>query len=179
MVVPGRTKLRGEVEVDETFIGGVRAGKRGRGAAGKTLVLIAAEVRGRAIGRTRLKVIDDAKAPTLMDAVDDLIDKDSVVVTDGWSGYIGLHERGYKHTVSRASSQVGRNLLPKAHRVASLLKRWLLGTLQGSVGRDRLQLYLDEFVFRFNRRTSRSRGLLFYRLLQQCLLHPPIKANRL
>ncbi len=179
MVLPGRTKLSGEVEVDETFIGGVRSGKRGRGAACKTLVLIAVEVHGTVLGRVRLAVVPDATAGSLLAAVDELVAAGSNVVTDGWTGYAGLPQRGYKHTISRPTPQVGRNLLPKAHRVASLLKRWFLGTLQGSVGKARLQSYLDEFVFRFNRRSSGSRGLLFYRLTRQCLNHPPVPISKL
>jgi len=179
MVLSGRNKLTGEVEVDETFVGGVKTGKRGRGATGKTLVLIAAEVRGSAIGRIRLQVIPDATADTLLDSVDSLVERGSNVVTDGLASYAGLEQRGFDHTVSRHTPEVGRNLLPKAHRVASLLKRWMLGTHQGAIGKKHLQVYLDEFVFRFNRRGSRSRGLLFYRLLQQAVAHPPISKIRI
>jgi transposase-like protein len=166
--------LSGEVEVDETFIGGVKTGKRGRGAAGKALVLVLAEIRGKRIGRIRLLVISDTKAETLLDSVERVVEKGSDVVTDGLASYVGLAGRGYNHTVSRYTPEVGRNLLPKAHRVAALLKRWILGTHQGSVGNEYLQQYLDEFVFRFNRRSSQSRGLLFYRLLQQSVGHEPI-----
>lgn len=174
MVLPGRNKLNGEVEVDETFVGGVKPGKRGRGAAGKSLVLIAAEVRGSVMGRIRLQVIPDATADTLLQWVEELVERGSDVVTDGLASYTSLAGRGFNHTVSRPTPEVGRNLLPKVHRVASLLKRWILGTHQGSIGKDQLQSYLDEFVFRFNRRSSRSRGLLFYRLLQQAVSHAPI-----
>jgi transposase-like protein len=179
MVLPGRSKLTGEVEVDETFVGGVRSGKRGRGATGKTLVFIAAEVRSNAIGRIRLKVIPDATADTLLSSVDQLIERGSDIVTDGLKSYHGLTKIGHTHTVSRYTPEVGKNLLPKAHRVASLLKRWILGTHQGSVGKDMLQCYLDEFVFRFNRRSSRSRGLLFHRLVEQILAHGPISKYEL
>lgn len=168
MVVPGRNRLSGEVEVDETFVGGIRHGVRGRGAEGKTLVLIAAEMRGVAIGRIRLRVIPDATALTLCDAVASLVERGSNVVTDGWAAYSGLSLHGYAHTVSRD------NVLPHVHRVAALLKRWLLGTHQGAVSHELLQFYLDEFVFRFNRRASNSRGLLFRRLLEQSVLHHPI-----
>jgi transposase-like protein len=177
--MPGREKLNGEVEVDETFVGGVKPGKRGRGAAGKTLVGIAAEVRGGRIGRIRLSVIPDAKAETLMDFVAQNVERGSNVVTDGLASYGGLTSCGYDHTISRYTPEVGRNLLPKAHRVASLLKRWIMGTHQGSVGKDYLQPYLDEFVFRFNRRSSKSRGLLFYRLLQQAVDHSPIPKQKI
>lgn len=179
MVIPGRNKLTGEVEVDETFVGGVKPGKRGRGAAGKTLVLIATEVRGSIIGRIRLLVIPNSTAETLLESVESLIECGSNVVTDGLASYNGLTGRGFDHTVSRPISEVGRNLLPKAHRVASLLKRWLLGTHQGAVSSEHLQQYLDEFVFRFNRRASGSRGLLFYRLLQQAVAHKPIPKRQL
>ncbi len=174
MVIPGRHLLEGEVEVDETFIGGVKPGKRGRGAGGKSLVLIAAEIRGVAIGRIRLKVISDATSDTLLATVAGLVQTGSNVVTDGLSSYTGLTKHGYNHTVSRHTPEVGKNLLPHVHRVAALLKRWLLGTHQGSVSPERLQSYLDEYVFRFNRRTARHRGLLFNALLAQIVKAPPI-----
>jgi transposase-like protein len=174
MVLPNRSQLNGEVEVDETFIGGVKPGKRGRGAAGKALVMIAAEVRGSAIGRIRLRVIPDATANTLLDATQELVEPGSNVITDGLSSYAGLAQHGYNHTVSRHAPEIGKNLLPKAHRVASLLKRWILGTHQGSTSQHLLSYYLDEFVFRFNRRSSKSRGLLFSRLVERVLTHPPI-----
>jgi len=177
MVLPGRSKLIGEVEVDETFIGGVKPGRRGRGAHGKTVVLVAVEVRGTAIGRARLQIIPDTKAATLLDIAQDLVEQGSNVVTDGLASYAGLPGRGFKHTISRHTPATGDNLLPKAHRVIALLKRWLLGTHQGAFAHDRLQTYLDEFVFRFNRRTSSSRGLLFHRLISQCVQHPPIASK--
>ena len=179
MVLPGRSKLNGEVEVDEAIIGGVKQGKRGRGAAGKVLVFVAAEVRGVAIGRARLLVIPDATASTLLSSVQDLVEPGSYVVTDGLSSYNGLDKIGYNHYVSRPTPVIGKNLLPKAHRVISLLKRWLLGTHQGAISHDRLQSYLDEFVFRFNRRSSKSRGLIFRRLLEQAAAHPPISKAQL
>lgn len=179
MVVPGRTKLTGEIEVDETIIGGVKHGVRGRGAAGKTLVLVAAEIRGVKVGRIRLQVIPNATAVTLLGAVEDLAEVGSEIVTDGWSSYAGLPALGYRHTVSRPGSSAGDEMLPHVHQVASLLKRWMLGTHQGSVGKDMLQHYLDEFVFRFNRRKATSRGLLFYRFLEQALAHEPIPRHLL
>lgn len=187
MVLPGRSKLSGEVEVDEAFIGGVKhGGKRGRGAAGKALVLVAVEVRQhrrkpklRAIGRIRLAVIPDARAATLLPAVAELVDVGSNAVTDGLTSYNRLQLAGFNHTVARLKAAVGVDPLPMYHRVISLLKRWLLGTHQGSVDHAFLRFYLDEFVFRFNRRSSGSRGLLFYRLLQQAVVHPPIKKRDL
>jgi len=174
MVTPGRSRLTGEVEVDETYVGGVKPGARGRGATGKSLVLVATEIRGVTIGRIRLQVIPDATAVTLLDAVSALVDPGGDIVTDGWTGYVGLPKRGFNHTISRDTPSLGGNLLPHVHRVAALLKRWLLGTHQGAVSHELLQFYLDEFVFRFNRRAANSRGLLFRRLLEQSVVHGPI-----
>lgn len=183
MVLPGRSLLRGEVEVDETLIGGVKHGKRGRGAAGKTLVLIAAEMRGVAIGRIRLQIIPDASAETLEGAIKEVVEPGSEIVTDGWKSYLGLPVQGYIHTISRHPTHlpenVGSNLLPHVHRVAALVKRWLLGTHQGSVRPRQLQFYLDEFVFRFNRRTSSNRGMLFRSLVEQMVAHRPITRQQL
>ena len=177
MVRPGRDRLSGTVEVDETFVGGPQPGKRGRGAEGKALVLVAAQQDGQRIGRIRLRRITDASGPTLQAAIKGLIAPESRVRTDAWAGYSGLEAGGYSHEVVRQAITVGDNLLPLANRVASLLKRWLLGTHQGAVRPSHLDYYRDEFTFRFNRRTSRSRGKLFYRLVQQALMHDPVPAN--
>jgi transposase-like protein len=179
MVRPGRDRLAGVVEVDETFIGGPQPGKRGRGAAGKTLVLIAAQADGRKIGRIRLARIADASAASLEPAVQQAIEPGACVQTDAWRGYSGLRDLGYNREIIRPSAELGENLLPRANRVTSLLKRWLLGTHQGAVHPEHLDYYLDEFTFRFNRRTSRSRGLLFYRLMQQAVVASPIKGKDL
>lgn len=122
-------------------------------------------------------MIPDTKAVTLLDVTQDLVEAGSNVVTDGLASYAGLPSRGFMHTISRHTPATGDNLLPKAHRVIALLKRWLLGTHQGSFVHDRLHTYLDAFVFRFNRRTSASRGLLFHRLISQCATRPPISSN--
>lgn len=140
----------------------------------KALVMVAAEIRGRRMGRIRLQVVPDASGPTLLDAVEELAEPRSNIVTDGWLGYSGLSKRKFHHTISRHDQSVGENLLPHVDLVASLLKRWLLGTHHGAIRHHLPQYYLDEFVFRFNRRTSASRGLLFYRLLQQAVIHPPV-----
>jgi transposase-like protein len=173
MVRPGRDRLKGTIEVDETYIGGEKAGKRGRGAFGKALVVIAVEREGRAIGRIRLSQVTDASGEILGLAVKQSVEAGSTVLTDGWRGYQGLSKQGFRHTVVRSSASVGEDLLPNCHRVASLLKRWLLGTHQGAVSHEHLAYYLDEFTFRFNRRTSASRGKLFYRLVQQALQVDP------
>ena len=177
MVRPGRDRLCGNVEVDETYIGGRKPGKRGRGAAGKSLVVIVAEDKENHIGRIRLRQVPDASSTSLIPAVQESVESGSEVHTDDWNGYKGLTSKGYNHIVVRQSADVGENLLPLAHRVAALLKRWLQGTHQGAVRSSHLDYYLDEFTFRFNRRTSRSRGKLFYRLVQQAVNVEPVKAE--
>jgi transposase-like protein len=179
MVRPGRECLSGTVEVDETFMGGPRTGKRGRGAAGKTLVLIAVEDRGPHLGRIRLRRVADATAPSLLAAVQAGVERGSVVRTDGWRSYTALPPAGYRHVVVRPTAEVGENLLPLVNRVAALLKRWLQGTHQGAVRPSHLDYYLDEFTFRFNRRTSRSRGKLFFRLVQQAVAGEPVTQTEL
>jgi transposase-like protein len=174
MVRPGRDLLSGTVEVDETFIGGTRPGKRGRGAEGKALVLIIAEEHVKGMGRIRLHMIADASAKSLEAAVQNAVEPGSKVKTDGWRGYNGLGSMGYDHKVVRKTEDIGENLMPLCHRVASLLKRWLGGTHQGAVSHEHLEYYLDEYTFRFNRRTSRSRGMLFYRLLQNAVVVEPV-----
>jgi transposase-like protein len=179
MVRPGRDRLSGLVEMDETFIGGERSGKRGRGAEGKTLVLIAAEQAEKGIGRIRLTTIADASGKTLKEATVQMVEPGSTLRTDGWDGYNLLTRNGYIHApVSHKDAESG-DATPNAHLVASLLKRWLLGTHQGAVTPAHLPYYLDEFTFRFNRRTSRSRGKLFYRLIEQALQIDPIPAGSL
>ena len=103
----------------------------------------------------------------------------SQIRTDDWKGYSGLDRLGYRHQIVRSSAEVGENLLPLANRVASLLKRWLLGTHQGAVSVAHLDYYLDEYTFRFNRRTSGSRGLVFLRLIQQAVDLGPVPANEI
>ena len=174
MVRPSRDRLSGIIEADETYLGGPEPGQRGRGAAGKELIFVAAQQDGKRIGRIRLQRIADASAESLNKAVKDSIEPNSVVCTDGWGGYNGLNKLSYSHKVIRHESDIGKNLLPSVNRVIALLKRWLLGTHQGAVGASHLDYYLDEFTFRFNRRNSKSRGKLFYRLVQQSLEVSPV-----
>lgn len=168
MVRPGRERLGGLVEVDEVFIGGVKPGKRGRGAAGKVLVLVAVEDKGKAgIGRIRITTIPDATAVSLRKAIEEMVEPGSTIRTDELSSYPSITKHGYSHIAVKGNASVpGEDPTPLVHRVASLLKRWLLGTHHGRVEETHLQAYLNEFVFRFNRRTSGSRGKLFYRLIQ-------------
>lgn len=177
MVRPGRDRLSGTVQVDEIYMGGEKPGKRGRGAAGKALVVVMVQVKEGNIGRIRLRRVADASGHSLEGAVKEGVEPGSTVQTDGWEGYVGLAEQGYAHEIVRKEAAVGGNLLPKVNRVVALLKRWLLGTYQGRVEASHLDYYLDEFTFRFNRRTSRSRGKLFYRLVQQAVAIDPVPAR--
>jgi len=179
MVTPGRNLLSGIIEVDETYIGGEKPGRRGRGAEGKSLVLIAAEIKDSKIGRIRLKRVPNASSESLDNAIEQAACEGSVIQTDGWSGYNQLESLGYIHEIVRKDSDIGDNLLPHCHRVAALLKRWLLGTHQGAVSHEHLDYYLDEFTFRFNRRTSSHRGKLFYRLLQNAVKIDPVPLKKL
>ena len=176
MVRPDRDRLSGWIEVDETFIGGLAEGAiGGRQKTNKALVVIAAQADGPAIGRVRMRMIADASAGSLHAFVSECIEPGSTLHTDGWAGYAGLEKEGFERevTVTRGRRKESSKLLPRVHRVASLLKRWLLGTHQGAVAPRQLPYYLDEFTFRFNRRTSKSRGKLFFRLMQQAANTPP------
>jgi transposase-like protein len=175
MVRPGRDRLTGWVEVDETYVGGVHPGRRGRQTDTKALVAIAVEIEGKRLGRIRLRRVPDASGASLTGFVDEAIDPGSHVHTDGWLGYEPLRRKGYHHRVTHLQGQAKTpsQLMPHVHQVVSLLKRWLLGTHHGAVTHEHLDYYLDEFTFRFNRRRSRSRGKLFYRLAQQAVAVDP------
>lgn len=181
MVRPDRDRLSGVVEVDETYVGGVEPGVRGRETRAKTLIGVAAEENGQGIGRIRLAILADVTAESLIPFVVEMIEPGSMVHTDGWRAYTPMTKLGYRHKVStiyRGTAKAHEEL-PRVHRVASLLKRWLLGTHQGAVRPEHLDYYLDEFTFRFNRRTSRRRGLLFYRLLEQAVATTPMPYKNL
>ena len=137
--------------------------------------MAATEKNGRAIGRIRLKRVKDVSAESLMDFIREAVEPRATIHTDGWKGYAGLSAAGYKHRIAVISSgeEQAHEVMPRVHSVASLLKRWLLGTLQGGVQHQHLDYYLDEFTFRFNRRRSNTRGLLFYRLAQQAVAAAP------
>lgn len=174
MVRPGRERLSGRVEVDETYIGGPRPGKRGRGAAGKVAVAIAVEDKGNGrMGRARLAMLPDVTAESLRAFIRQSVEPGSVVGTDGLKSYQAVPADGYDHAA------VGSKELRLAHRVAALLKRWLLGTYQGAVRPGCLPYYLDEYTFRFNRRASASRGKLFFRLVEQLVRIGPQPGHRL
>lgn len=175
MVRPGRDRLRGEVEVDETYLGGVEPGVSGRETETKSIVMIAAEVRGRLIGRIRMARVEDVSAESLVSFVQSTVQQGSIVRTDGWRSYAGLEKAGYDHRPKSiaGSGDPAHVLMPRVHRVAALLDRWWLGIYQGGISARHLDYYLDEFTFRFNRRGSQARGMLFYRLVQQALQVDP------
>ena len=173
MVRPGRDPLAGVVEVDEAYWGGEETGATGRQTELKTRIIVAAEEDGNGIGRIRLRTIPDVSKASLHGFIRQAVAPGSTVLTDGWPAYLGL--LGYVHDRQVQSHQPEEeHLLPRAHRVISLLKRWLLGTHQGAVSPEHLDDYLDEFTFRFNRRTSKFRGKLFYRLAQQAVQTDPV-----
>jgi len=184
MVRPNRDKLSGEIEVDETYIGGKETGKgkQGRGADTKTLVVVAAECKGKQIGRVRFKIISESSAEELMSFIKENIAPGSKIITDGWSGYSSLSQsKKYKHEIKiiSGSGQEAHELLPHVHMIDSLVKRWINGTHQGKVSPKHLSYYLDEFAFRFNRKLSTYRGKLFYRLIQQSVATSPVPLNEI
>jgi len=177
MVRPGRDQLAGTVEVDETYVGGEERGVRGRETETKAIVAIALEIHEpKGFGWVRMRKIPDVCGNSLTAFVCSTVRPGSVVRTDGWSGYNELANHGYQRqrVVLSATGDPAHVAMPGVHRVASLVKRWLLGTHQGAIRQEHLDDYLDEFTFRFNRRTSRSRGLLFYRLLETAVITDPI-----
>ena len=175
MIRAGREQLDGRIELDETYIGGQKEGKRGRGAEAKTLVLVAIEGESaKKLGRVRFRIINHASSADITPFVKECIKPGATIVTDGLKSYTFLDGVGYRHesyVQTGKSVQIDENKsrLEHVHLVISLLKRWLLGTHQGSVTPHHLSEYLDEFAFRFNRRTSKHRGKLFYRLIQQAI----------
>lgn len=173
MVRPGRERLSGKVEVDEAYWGSEEDGVIGRLTYRKALIAVAVQEDGKRIGRIRMRRIPDAKRTTLHGFIAQSVEPGSTVRTDGLRAYLEM--QGYTHdrVVQRDQEPGAEPLMPKVHLVISLLKRWLLGTHQGAIGHDHLDYYLDEFVFRFNRRTSSSRGKLFYRLAQQAVQVDP------
>jgi transposase-like protein len=173
MVAPERAPLSGEVEVDEAFIGGRNAERRGgRDRIGKVLTGVAAEVRGPGTGRIRLQLLDDASGPSLQAFLARTVAHGAIVHTDGWAGYQTLPKAGYDHRpINQHYRLPDRKLiLPRAHRTISNLKTWLGGTYHGTSAKH-LQTYLDEFTFRHNRR--RTPMAAFQTLLGLGSLHGP------
>lgn len=181
MVRSGRDRLFGRIEVDETYLGGPEGDVRGRQLEKKALIVVAAQEDGKRIGRIRMRAIPDASADSLIPFVEESVEPGSVIHTDAWLGYVPLERKGYIHEVTflKGNKRSPSDLMPRVHHVVSLLKRWLMGTHQGAVRREHLDYYLDEFTFRFNRRRSQARGLLFYRLLQQAVEVDPVSYRQL
>lgn len=181
MVRPERERLKGVVEVDETYLAltdrenPISAVGR-KSNTSKVLVAIAVELHEpKGFGRIRLRRIDNDAESCVVPFVQDSIEPGAQVRTDGSAAYRSLTDLGYAHQrrVMLGSDTPAHVSMAGVHRVAALIKRWMLGTHHGSVQPEHLDAYLDEFVFRFNRRTSNSRGLLFYRLLQQAMRTEP------
>ena len=187
MIRPARERLSGVVEVDESYVGRSiatkgHAVKRAKKQAKKailrhTIVAIAVEIKAtKGFGRIRLRRVIDTSKASMLPFVRDSIEPGSLVRTDGSWAYHKLPEHGYRRdrNVMFAAGDPAHVSMPGVHRVAALLKRWLLGTHQGAIRPEQLDHYLDEFTFRFNRRTSLSRGLLFYRLIEQAMVTEPV-----
>jgi hypothetical protein len=175
MVRPNRELLSGEVEIDESYLGAPEAGKPGRAAGKKAIIAAAVEKRGRGCGRVRLGSLADVSANVLIGFVRQHLGGDETAHTDGWRGYARLGKTGYQHIVSVLSQldQTAAEVLPRVHLVVSLLKRWILGTHQGSASLQHLAGYLEEFTFRFNRRRARRITHGAERLLGIAMATPP------
>jgi hypothetical protein len=182
MVRPDRDRLKGSVEVDETYLAitdrdAPISPVRRKSGTSKILVVLAVEMlQPKGFGRIRLRRIENDSDECVVPFVQDSIEPGAQVRTDGSAAYRSLSKLGYDHqrTVMLGSEVAAHVSMAGVHRVASLIKRWILGTHHGSVQPGHLDAYLDEFVFRFNRRTSSSRGMLFYRLLQQAVVTEPV-----
>jgi transposase-like protein len=182
MVHPNRIKLSDLVEVDEAYIGSEENdGSTGRGTSNKTMIAVAVELTTEGgLGRERISLIADASKESLIGFIKDNVSQGSKIITDGWPSYASLSKEGYEHEVHiKKNAKSEDDMLPHVHMIISLLKRWLLGTHQGAVSEKHIQSYLDEYVFRFNRRKSAERGMLFYRLLECAMLVPPTTYNEL
>jgi len=181
MVRPGRDLLTGRVEVDECYIGGLEEGLPGRLNWEKALIVVAAQEDGPGIGGIRMRQIVDASAASLVPFVQESVEPGSVIHTDGWLGYLPVESESYQHevTVLKGKKKPPSELMPRVHLAISLLKRWLMGTHQGAVSHKHLDYYLDEFTFRFNRRRSKSRGKVFFRLAQQAVAVDPVTHHQI
>jgi transposase-like protein len=184
MVRPDRDLLCGTVEVDEVFLALSRKdadnprlpGSKAHNRSHLVAVAVAIEVNGsKGFGRIRLQRIAAPTINVIVPFVQENIAPGSTVRTDGSAIYATLKDKGFKHDphVILGSKVPAHEPLPGVHRIAALIKRWFLGTHQGAVDPRHVDYYLDEFTFRFNRRTSRSRGMLFYRLIQQSAVAAP------
>ena len=169
------------MEVDETYVDGAESGVGGRRLVGKALIAIAVELDGKKVGRIRLQHVLDASGKSLVGFITDSVEKGSKVHTDDWNGYNGVKAAGYTHRVTpiRGDPERALKFFPHVHLVASLMKRWLGATHQGGVQKQHLQAYLDEYVFRFNRRRSKHVGKVFHRLVEQIVIHKAESYNEI
>lgn len=185
MVRPDRDLLTGTVEVDEVFLAlrrgsGVKhkhLGSKGHDRSHLVAIAVAVEIHEpKGFGRIRLGRIQGPTTDSLLPFVRENIEMGSQVRTDGSAIYRPLTDEGFTHDkhVILGSTVPAHEPLPGVHRIAALLKRWLLGTHHGAVDPKHVDYYLDEFTFRFNRRKSLSRGMLFYRLIQQSAVALPV-----
>ena len=174
-IFPDREKLSGNIEADEFYLGGERSGKRGRGADHKCKVAVAIERKGHKLGRLRMQVVDRCSADELIPFTTNNIATGSIITTDGWKGYCGLEAAGYVHKkILQTKADDKDSVLPGVHLITSLVKRVILGTFQGRFEEQYLQRLLDEYVFRFNRRTTKSVGKRFWRIMQQAVASAPL-----
>jgi len=183
LIRPGRERLGGAVEVDETTFGGEEAGLAGGKARGEKKVLVGVAIERtepRGFGRCRMAPLADGSASSLRAFLTANVEPGATVITDCWQPYRPATEGLYAHErLPGAQRERAHELLPGVHKVSSLAKRWLLGTHQGSVEAAHLPAYLNEFAFRFNRRRSRSRGLVFHRVLELAVAHEPVRYGEL
>ena len=169
MVDPKRSKLSGDIEVDEAWIGGRKHGPEYKGGKGNPIVVVAIEFKEKKLGRLRMEHIESNTTALLTRFIKNNVEQCSHIYTDEWAGYRAISVPGYSLTQTPTSTEVNNKVLKRVHLVIALLKTWLQGTHHGRVERQHLQSYLDEFTFRFNRRNSASRGLLFKRLLENAV----------
>lgn len=182
MVRPDRDLLSGAIEVDEIVVGGHVRGKGPHMVGNKGWVGVAVEVRGKGSGRVRMALMPDVATHDLVAFVQRVAAPGSKIITDGRGGYSEVIRFGYSHYslpfYGRPREELDK-LFPRVHRVSTLLKRWILGIHHGRVSRKHLASYLDEYTFRFNRRRSIDRGMLFWRLAQQAVAVKPQTNKRL
>ena len=175
-----REKIGGVVEVDEFYVGGQKSGKRGRGAEHKYPVVAAVEKYGEQLGRIRLQVVEDCSSGELVPFIEDNTIDGSHIITDGWSAYNPVRANGYDHEkVIQKNAEDKSSVLPGVHRIASLVKRLIVSTFQGRFEKKHLQRYLDEYVFRFNRRKSTYVGKKFMRIVQQAVVTEPVSYRQI
>ena len=178
MVRVDRSKLTGDVEFDEFYLGGKSQGANRSDPENKHLLTIAVEVNGRGSGRIRIEHLEHINTEAVVKSVCSLVEPGSLIITDGFGGYNHVKSHGYLHRSYNQTKEKNKDFnansrLPRAHRAISLLKRWYYGTLQGKMSKKYSKSYIEEFVFRFNRRTSKARGLLFLRVLENGILLEP------